>query len=60
MINSILHTHNKKDNSKFIFLNIKDIFTEDPKKVANNLNTFFTEIGQKLSETIQSNYHKRL
>jgi len=57
-INSILHTHNKKDNSKFISLNINDILTEDPKKAANNLNTFFTKFGQRLAETIQPNDHR--
>jgi len=59
-INFILHTHNKIDNCKFISLNIwvYDILTEDPKKVANNFNTFFTENGQKLAETKQPNDHR--
>jgi len=53
-----LHTQNKKDNSKFISLNINDILTEGPKKVTNNFNTFFTEIGQKLAENIQPNDYR--
>ena len=31
------------------------MLTDDPKTVANNLNTYFSEIGQKLSDSIKSN-----
>ena len=31
------------------------MLTDDPKTVANNLNNYFSEIGQKLSDSIKSN-----
>ena len=34
---------------------LNDVLTDDPKTVANDLNTYFSEIEQKLSDSIKSN-----
>ena len=54
-VNSVLHPKRNNDSTTHISLNINDVLTDDPKTVANNLNTYFSEIGQKLSDSIKSN-----
>ena len=51
----VLHTKRNNDSTTLISLNLNDVLTDDPKTLANNLNTYFSEIGQKLSDSIKSN-----
>ena len=54
-VNSVRHPKRNNDSTTHISLNLNDVLTDDPKTVANNLNTYFSEIGQKLSDSIKSN-----
>ena len=54
-VNSVLHPKRNNDSTTHISLNLNDVLTDDPKTVANNLNNYFSEIGQKLSNSINSN-----
>ena len=54
-VNSVLHPKRNNDSTAHISLNLNDVLTDNPKTVANNLNTYFLEIGQKLSDLIKSN-----
>ena len=54
-VNSVLHPKRNNDSTTHISLNLIDVLTDDPKTVTNNSNTYFSEIGQKLSDSIKSN-----
>ena len=54
-VNSVLHPKTNNDSTTHISLNLNDVLTDDPKTVANNLMTYFSEIGQKLSDSMKSN-----
>ena len=54
-VNSVLHPKRNNDSTTHISLHLNDVLTDDPKTVANNLNTYFSKIGQKLSDSIKSN-----
>ena len=53
-VSSVLHPKRNNDFTTHISLNLIDVLTDDPNIVANNLNTYFSEIGQKLSDSIKS------
>ena len=54
-VNSVLHPKRNNDSTTHISPNLNDVLTDDSKTVADNLNTYFSEIGQKLSNSIKSN-----
>ena len=57
-VSSVLHPKRNNDSTTHTSLNLNDVLTDDPKTVAHNLNTYFSEIGQKLSDSIKSNNKK--
>ena len=51
----MLHPKRNNDSTTHISLNLNDVLTDNPKTEANNLNNYFSEIGQNLSDSIKSN-----
>ena len=51
-VNSVLHPKRNNDSTTDVSLNLNDVLTDNRKTVANNLNTYFSDIEQKLSDSI--------